>query len=397
MKSINFFPLLLFKLITSLDGYFYFALSPILVFLVSKDIKIMGLFFLIESLVKFLSYGASGTIANTLNQKNNLYIAQLIRVLASSSSILFFCYGNEDKIYYMLICNLLFVMANSLLSTNFDILVQKRHDFTVKTQSNISAGDLFAGTFSFILVLLLIVTKTSFEYFSLVIFIMGIISLISIHFFVIEIGDSNSKSILETIKNVIDDLICTTNIIKKDKDILQNIIIGYIPFSFFIIIEQINIVDFAHRFDYHQMQIFHFVVKICLFFIAGITVPFLMQKMVKIHSLLLTAIICMSLGGLLSFARFSIIFDLIGVILLGISHTLVLNFRKVKRRNIMVSKNISFSTLGFLFAIEGLSGVFANAYLSLFGKNLLTLSIFFLFGMFFLIRGYWNESKTYLE
>lgn len=388
---------LTFKLNTTIDGYFYYGLSPILVYYSSFDIKIMGLFFLIESIVKFFGYGLAGTIANLLPGRKLLIVSQLLRSFAGISAIsLFTFFKNDHILYFLLGCNLLFVIANLLMTTTFEMVLQKSDDYTSKTQGLISSGDMLAGAIAILSLILISVFKVNLIYCIFLIMIFCGISVRSIM--------KNSKNVMNysnfnivsnnyLFKRIFHDLIDSLKFFFKDKDLIQNTILGYIPFCFFIIFEQINIVDFAKNYDDQKMRIFHFSIKFCLFLLSGLIISPVMKKVKDLNTLLLISAILMLLGGGLSILRFSIVFDIIGIMFLGFSHTLILNYRKVKRRNIMIAKNITFSTLGFIFAIEGLSGVISNTYLAIFGKDLQLLFYLLLLGFFYMCFNFYLEKK----
>lgn len=384
----------LLKFLSSIDGYFQLFLSPIFIFLTTGNIKLSGLFFFLESVFRFISYGISGSLNSIINSKKLIIFSHTLRFIAAISSLIIFynMNNNYNKFIILIILNFFFIISNSIFVTSFETIFQKDLKFNNAIQSQITSADLLSGGLSLLIILCFSLFKLDF------------IFLIPFYIFFYLFGAYYMRKRIEsstitqynfkyTYKKTIKDLKKTLSILRHDKDMLKNTMIGYIPFSFFLIIEQLNIYKFEQLYQYNSMKLLHFGFKTVLFFSAGFLVPIIMKKTKNITSFLKYSIILMILGGMGSILTSNTLINVFSILCLGFSHYLVLNYRKLKRRDLMIKNNITFSTLGFFFAIEGLSGMFANLYLTIFGHLKLSLIMFFIIGISIIFIFYNKESK----
>lgn len=386
----------LLKFLSSIDGYFQLFITPILIFLTTNNIKLSGLFFFFESFSRFCSYGFAGSISNTLNIRTVIRSSHIARFISTMLTFVIFYsnFSSSYKFLFFIINNIFFIWSNSILTTSFENLFQKHNLFNPSTQSQIASADLFSGGFALLIILILSFLKIDFYWLIPVYIFAFSLAAIQLH----KKLPKNLKSIpinaKSTIVQIFNDFIATLKILKNDDDMLKNTFIGYIPFSFFLIVEQSNIFHFTSLYNESTMKILHFGFKTILFFGAGLIVPLLMNKCSDVHKLLKYSIVLMIFGSIGSICTTNVYINVLSILLLGFAHYLVLNYRKIKRRNIMIKKNITFSTLGFFFAIEGLSGMISNLYLSIFGSNPVTLVILFVTGIISMIIFYLSQKKS---
>lgn len=289
--------------------------------------------------------------------------------------VIFYCVHNYTVIF-LLLNGWIYYLCNSIYVTAFETIFQKQDSYNHKTQLWLSSGELFSGAFSTILLFLFAYFKIPFYnlmYIVLLLFLKSYWMLITKLDHVKTFHISNNHHIFI---NFIRDVKKTIKILKKHNQLMMITIMGFIPLALMLIIEQKNMFKFTALFNVSKMQEIHFVFKFVVFFFASLCIPILGIKVKSNNTYLKMSIFFITVGFIFSIQKNIIWLNFIGYILLGFSHYTMLVFRKVRRREIMITNHIFFNSLGMFFAIEGLGGMVSYAFLTTFGSNFIALLTF---------------------
>jgi len=256
-------------------------------------------------------------------------------------------------------------------------------------------GDLSSGSIALGLILLFTVFKINYLWFLLVNFVTFLLGYYVIRKLVNLLHALSVVQLKKLFKNGLKEFSSTILFIKGNSELISNMIIGYIPFAFFLVVEQINIYRFSFLYKESTMQILHYSFKTVWYLTGAFIVPLLVNWTKNIEQIFTRGLICFIVGGILSLIPNYTVLNLVGILFLGYSHNLIFVYRKVNRRKILDNANIGFQSLGVFFAVEGLSGVFSSVYLAIFGKSLFFLAIIFIISALYLIKkNKWRSSHS---
>lgn len=383
-KKVNPF---LIKFITSVESYCYTFLAPILVLLLTHNIKYSGGFFFIEAVFKFFSYAFAGSVSNHFNIKKVLKVCLTARFFITMNALLIFFAYPGPKILYLMVNGWLYYISNSFYMTAFETIFQKQAEFSSKTQALLSSGELLSGGSITSLLLAMVYFKINYVVLIPVLlcfYIYGMWLLSDKLSHIKEFHVSNNHNI---VVNFLRDFSQTIKTLVKYKNLMVITFLGYFPLVLLLITEQKNLYLIKATFNESTTQLVHFGFKIILFFISGIIIHVFSKKWEDTETeYLLYSLLCLFIGIVGTLIDRNVVMNLIGFVFLGMSHYLMILYRKIRRRSIMIENNIAFHSLGIFFAIEGLSGVISYSFLSIFGENYLA---FFTFSMSILIMITW--------
>lgn len=365
------------KFFSSIEGYVHLFLNPILVFYITRNIKYSGLFFLLEAGVRFSAYCLAGSFISRGNIQNIIKISYFMRYLSVICSLLIFSFIKEYQFYFLLLNNIFFIISNCFYVTSIETLFQSHELFDKNVQSKLTFADLLSGSVGVFLILLFTLFKVSYSYFILINSLTFLCGVIVHQKFIDKISKISIKEWNRIFKNSIHDFYSTINHIAENKELLHNMFIGYIFGSFFLLIEQVNIFRFDNFYNDEQMKILHYSFKFIWFVSGSLFIPMFISKASNLISIFKLSFILFIIGGALSIYPVAIL-NFVGALILGYAYHLVFAYRKIKRNEILKKQNKNKEHLGIFFAVEGLSGIFAFSVLSYFGKNIISLSFFFM-------------------
>lgn len=361
------------KLFSSIEPYVYVFLSPILIFLLTKNIYYSGLFFLVESLFKFFSYAFAGSIVNYYKINQVISYSLTIRFLCTINSLVIFHYFPQYAIGFLMVNGWIYYITNSIYATAFETMFQQRQDFNHKTQVWLSSGESFSGAIATALLSLFAYLKVDFIYLGLVIVPLFISNYLALTRYTSNIGHFHIKNDHHIALNFYRDMMKTYKILKKYKQLRTITFLGFIPLAILIIIEQTNMFKFTELFNVDSMKFIHYVFKLVLFLLVGFVIPYISFKITHYDKYYKISFFCLVVGIVSSLVNYSVYINFVGYILLGFAHYFMLIYRKLKRREIMLENNINFNSLGIFFAIEGLGGAVSFLFLAIFGTNIYAL------------------------
>jgi hypothetical protein len=371
------------KFFSSIEGYVHLFLNPILVFYITRNIRYSGLFFLLESGVRFSAYCIAGSFISGGNIQNIIKISYFVRYISIIFSLLIFSFMKENQFYFLLLNNIFFIIANCFYVTSIETLFQSHELFDKNVQSKLTFADLLSGSVGVFLILLFTLFKISYGYFIFINTFTFFCGVMVHQKFIDKISNISLKEWNRIFKNSVTDFYLTINHIAENKELLHNMFIGYIFGSFFLLIEQVNIFRFDNFYDDAQMKILHYSFKFIWFVSGSLFIPLFISKTQQLYSIFKLSLLLFFIGGILSIYPFAI-FNFISALILGYAYHLIFAYRKIKRNEILKKSNRHKEHLGIFFAVEGLSGIFAFSVLSYFGKNIASLSLFFIMCLVYL-------------
>lgn len=374
------------KFFTGIEGYLQLFLAPIIIFKITQDIKLSGLFFLIDSICKFSAYSIAGSVIKPDTLDETLRYSYVVRFVCIFAFLVIFALAPKNQYILLTIANLGFTISNSFFVTSMETLFQNHQLFDKNVQSKLTMGDLISGSAALICILLFTILKISYAWLiplAILTFIGGVTAIIKL---IEALHKMTLRQLRSIFKNGIKEFNSTISFIRGNDELITNMIIGYIPFAFFLIVEQINIYRFSATYEDSTMQILHYSFKTIWYLTGAFIVPQVVSKSKDVNQVFLRGVYCFIIGGLCSLLYGQTWLNLFGVLLLGYSHNLIFIYRKVNRRKILDAANVGFHSLGVFFAVEGLSGMISSVYLSVFGKNQVYLIISFILAATYLVK-----------
>jgi hypothetical protein len=366
----------LIKLVSSIEAYTYTFLAPLLIFLLTKNIHYSGGFFLLESIIKFMSYSFAGSIVNHFNIKAVLKNSLTLRFICTMNALLIYSFVPKYQPLFLMINGWCYYSFNSLFATAFETIFQKQDTFTHKTQVWLSSGELISGAIATAVLTLFAFFKIKFIYLFPGILILFLTSYWMLSTKLNHIKEFHIKNNHHIIINFLRDVRKTIKILLKNKQLFILTLAGFIPLAILIVIEQKNMFKFTSLFNSNRMQEIHFLFKFILFVVAGLAIPFLSFKVTNQATYLKMSILFIILGFLFSIHKTSILLNFLGFVFLGLAHYTMIVYRKIKRLDIMIKNDIFFNSLGVFFAIEGLGGIVSYSFLAFFGSSFQALIFF---------------------
>lgn len=365
------------KFFTSIEGYLHLFISPILIFYVTQDIKLSGLFFLVDNICKFTTYSFSGGLITPEHINSVIKYSYLSRCVFVVFSLLIFYFVPEDRFTLLMINNLGFTVSNAIFVTSIETLFQNNKLFNKNVQAKLTAGDLCSGGVAVLIILGFSYFKITFDWLLPVITVTFLSGLVVIHRLVEELNKLKKIQLQRLFRSGIQEVASTIKFISKNQEMISNMIIGYVPFAFFLVVEQINIFRFSHLYNDLTMKLLHFSFKSVWFLSGALIVPILVNKSREINQIFKLGTYAFLIGGVCSLIPEITWLNLLGTLLLGYAHNLIFVYRKINRRRILDNAKVGFQSLGVFFAIEGLSGIIANTYLAIFGMSYVVLCLMF--------------------